>query len=341
MVDWPLWLIILAFIGAGIAITVVGTKLTRLADRLADRTHLGEAVMGVLFLGASTSLPEIAVTLTAAVNDYPQLAISNAVGGIAAQTTIIGTADLFYRKANLEHAAPSVSNMLIGTLLMLLLALVLMGADLPAWTILGIHPITILLVGAYLWGLLLAFRLGKDPLWKPRKTRLTQTDHPEPAPETRESLLRMWVVFTLLAVLLGATGWFVAHTGIALVQRTGLSETLVGGFLIAVTTSMPEFITAIAAVRIGALTLAISDVLGGNTFDAVIAGLADVAYRGGSVYHTMGMESRFLTSLAILLTAILLFGMLRREARGPGNIGMESMLIFIAYLAGFLLLALL
>ncbi len=90
MFDWPLGLNIVAFLAATAVITGAGIRLSQVADRLADRTGLGEALMGALLLGGSTSLAGTVVSLTAAWQGEAQLAISNAIGGIAAQTACRG-----------------------------------------------------------------------------------------------------------------------------------------------------------------------------------------------------------------------------------------------------------
>ena len=90
--------------------------MTRVADRLADLTGLGEAVFGAALLGASTSLPGAVASIFMAAAGRADLAVGNAVGGIAAQTAFLVFADLAFRRANLEHAAASVPNMINGIL---------------------------------------------------------------------------------------------------------------------------------------------------------------------------------------------------------------------------------
>lgn len=72
------------FLIAVLVIALTGTRMARLADQLADATGLGEAVVGALFLGGSTSLAGIVTSVTAAAQGHPELAVSNALGGIAA-----------------------------------------------------------------------------------------------------------------------------------------------------------------------------------------------------------------------------------------------------------------
>jgi len=67
---------------------------------------------------------------------------------------------------------------------------------------------------------------------------------------------------------------------------------------------------------------------------------ADFFYFQGSLYHANGVGPRegFLTGLAILLNVTLLLGLLYRQRAGPANIGFESVLLLVAYGAGFLIL---
>jgi len=117
-------------VAAAVVILLVGTRLTAVADVLAERTGLGEAVVGAIFLGA-TSLSGIVTSVTAAGDGRAELAVSNAVGGNAAQTVFPAVADAAYRRANLDHAAASPANLAQGALLVTLLAVPLPW---PGWT---------------------------------------------------------------------------------------------------------------------------------------------------------------------------------------------------------------
>lgn len=321
-------------------ILIAGARLTRVADRLADITGLGEAVFGAVLLGGSTSLAGVVTSVTAAYDGYPTLAVSNAVGGIAAQTAFLAIADMAYRRANLEHAAASVENLLQATLLIALLAIPLVAASAPPVAVAGIHPVSAVLIAAYVFGLRLTKRAGDTPLWRPRWTPETRNDVPREAHADGTTTRRLWVAFGGFAAIVAASGYLVAVTGIALVERAGLSESVVGALITAVATSTPELVTSVAAVRQGALTLAVGGVVGGNTFDTLFLAFADGAYRDGSIYHAMRPAETFLIALTIVLTAILLLGLLRRERSGIANIGFESFLVLLLYAGAILFLAL-
>jgi len=336
----PPILLLTLFCLAALLIAVFGSMMTRLADRLADATGLGEALMGAVFLGGSTSLPGIVTSVTAASQGHPHLAVSNAVGGIAVQTVFLAIADLVYRKANLEHAAASIANMMQGAMLISLLALCVIGIAAPQTTLLAVHPVSFLLVAGYLLGLRQISLARTDPMWRPTWTRETKVDEGRPERMSTRQLLRIWLGFAALGLIVGCAGFVVAESGIALSWRFGISETIVGGLLTAVATSLPELVTSIASVRQGALTLAVGGIIGGNCFDVLFVAFSDVAYRQGSIYQALSSEQTFMIALTLLLTGVLMLGLIRREKHGIGNIGFESFLIILLYGSMFLFLGL-
>jgi len=105
----------------------------------------------------------------------------------------------------------------------------------------------------------------------------------------------------------------------------------VGGLFTALATSTPELVTTIAAIRIGALTLAVSNIFGTNCFNMLVVAAADAGYAHGSIYHDMAPVQMTWGLVSILMTAILLLGLVRRETYGIGRIGFESALILGVY----------
>ncbi|MEM8810500.1 MAG: sodium:calcium antiporter, partial [Cyanobacteria bacterium P01_G01_bin.38] len=305
----------------------------RVADRIADKTGWGEAIVGAVILGGSTSLPGIITSVSTAYQGYAELAVSNAVGGIAAQTAFLAVADIVYRKANLEHAAASIANLLQGTLLVTLLAIPMVAYAGPDVSWLGVHPATVLLVSGYFFGIRLVAQARAEKMWMPKETERTVLDELEDeALDTRLSSLIGR--FVLLAGLVAVAGYLIAESGVAIATQTGLSESLVGTILTAVATSIPELVTTIAAVRCGALSLAVGGIIGGNCFDLLFIACSDIAYRDGSIYSAITERQVFIMGLTILMTGVLLLGLLKREKYGFAKIGFESLLILLFYVSG-------
>ncbi len=327
----PLSAVVALFAALAAVVAVAGTRLTRLADILADRTGLGEAVAGGILLGMATSLSGTVVSLTAALDGRASLAFANGIGGIAAQTAFLALGDVVYRRANLEHAAADIVSLFQAALLILLLAVPLIAHAGPDLTIWSVHPASLALVAIYAIGTRSAARVRSGAMWEPVRTHLTRADIEDPASARAPGTLALALSFAGLGAVLAVAGYLLAQAGGRIADATGLSETAVGALLTAVATSLPELVTTLAAVRRGAVQLAVGGIIGGNSFDVLFLVLSDIAYREGSIYHAIGPGELFWLAVGQAMTAVLLIGLIVRERQGPGGIGVESVLLLALY----------
>jgi cation:H+ antiporter len=326
-----------AFGVAAIVILFAGLRMTGLADRIADRTGFGEAVVGGVLLGAATSMSGTIVSLTSALGGNASLAFSNGIGGIAAQTAFLAFADMIYRRANLEHAAAELANLFQCGLLLLLLVIPFVAYTAPEFSIWAIHPASIALFALYAVGVYATSELRDDPMWKPVETQEYRPDEPEDEEEPNRRSRGLIALFLGLMLIMGTAGWAVAQMADVFISRFGLSSSLVGALMTAVVTSLPELVTTLAAVRRGALQLAVGGIIGGNTFDTLFLTVSDIGYREGSLYHAIGKDDLFWLAVAAVMTAILLLGLIFRERSGPGRIGVESVGLLAVYAGAILL----
>lgn len=328
------------FVIAGVVTVFGAIRLAGLGDTLADRTGWGEAFFGAVFFGLITSLSGIVMTGVTASSGQPELAYSNAVGGIAMQTLAIVAADAAYRRVNLEHAAASTPNLLFGCLLIVLLSTALLASFSPPVSVFGVHPASPVMIALYLGGLRL-IREQREPMWKAVRTSDTRADQPDAGSEfAGRRTASLATEFAVVAAFVTAGGWAVAQAAEHLVTATGLAAGFVGGVLMGVVNALPETVTAIAAVRRGALTLAVAAVIGGNSLDALNLVVGDVAYRDGSLFHAGGTDQLFLTTAALLMTAVLLGGLLVRQRHGWWRLGFDGVLLMTIYLGAVVTLAL-
>lgn len=329
---------LLALVSAAALIAFFGVRLSALADRFADRTGLGEAVIGALVLGGLTSLPGITATVSLALDERAALAVSSALGGIAAQTMFLALADLAYRRANLEHAAASLPNIIFGALLITLLSLLLLAFDTPELRIGHLHPVSLALPIAYIGGLRWVGQARDRPMWQPRMTHQTRTDAPSSA-ALNEHLGALTCKLLATASIVGFGGWLVGQTAPSLAQTWGFSESLMGATVVAIITSLPELVTSLAAVRQGALTLAVGGILGGNAFDTLFVAVADLAYLPGPITAATTANEGQLAAVSAIMTGVVLMGLIHRERQGPANVGIETILIAAVYAAAIALVS--
>ena len=328
-----------SFVVVAATIGWFGIKMTRTARDLAHDTGLGEAFVGALFVGASTSLSGITASVAAASAGYAEMAVSNGLGGIAAQTAFLALADIAYRRANLEHAAASAENLFMSAFVLTLLGIHALALSVPTVSVFAVHPATLVLIIVYVFGVHLLSRTHDTPMWLPKKTADTPRE-PVGQGRGRRSLWRLWFRFTGYAAIVAMAGWFLTQLAIPLGDKTGLSQGIVGGVFTAVSTSIPELVVAITAVRMGALNLAVGDIIGGNAFDTLFIAASDFAYRGGSIYAAISSSEQFWLANSIVMTGVLLMGLIYRQRRGPGNIGLESVALLVLYVGGLFILSL-
>lgn len=327
-----LTVLVAIFLAATVVVAVCGTLLTGIADRLADQSGLGEALTGGLLLGAATSLSGTVVSIGAALDGRASLAFANAVGGIAAQTAFLVVADVVYRRANIEHAAAELANVFQAALLCLMLSLPILAFTGPEMAVLGVHPLSLALPVIYVLGVRASQRVRERPMWRSVDTPETRRDTPEEAPASLRSMAPLALRFALLALVLGITGWVISRSGGAISDKAGLSETAVGALFTSVATSTPELVTTVAAVRRGAVQLAVGGIIGGNSFDVLFLTASDIAYPG-DLYAAVGPADVFWVGVGLAMTALLSLGLVARERHGPGGIGFESAGILGLYVA--------
>ena len=168
-------------------------------------------------------------------------------------------------------------------------------------------------------------------MWRPVGTRETRHDVPDEDDDDGRSNLAVFSEFFVLMVLMGLAGFVISQVAGVAIDRYGITASVVGALMTAVITSLPELVTTLAAVRRGALQLAVGGIIGGNTFDTLFLTLSDVAYRDGSLYHAIGNDDLVWLVVGLAATAILLLGLIVRQKAGPGYIGFESAGILFLY----------
>jgi cation:H+ antiporter len=175
-------------------------------------------------------------------------------------------------------------------------------------------------------------------MWRPRQTTATAEDTPAEDKNGSNGLPILLIKFSVLAIVVSVAGYFIAKSAVVIAGNTGLSESFMGSLFTAVASSLPELIVCIAAVRQGALTLAIGNIIGGNSFDVLFVSFSDFAYADGSILHQVGKSQIFIIVLTLILTSVLTVGLLYREKKGVAKIGWETFTMIFLFIAGYVVL---
>src|SRR5215471_21449716 len=163
------------FLVASLATWAAGLVLADTTDILDDRFGLGEALGGLILLGFAGTLPEIAITVSAADSGDLGLATGNLLGGIAVQTLVLVLLDaVSHSKTPLTSLSTVLEPIVEALLVIILLSIALLGHLLPASDAFGsVSPTSLLLVLVWFGGVLLLNRLRTSERWQ------AVTDHVE------------------------------------------------------------------------------------------------------------------------------------------------------------------
>ena len=330
------------FIAAAVATWIAGTRLSQATDTIDRAYGLGDALGGVILLAVAGTLPEIAITVSAAASGHLDLAAGNLIGGIAVQTMVLVVCDAACsRTTSLTYLVGSLTAVLEGLLVVFVVAEVMGGALLPASDSIGpVSPASIAIVVTWLAGIVVLKEVRNRPAWdcvmpgsspgRPHR----RIKHPaEPDRPLTSSPHRAIVVFVVAsAVTLGA-GVVLEVAGNDLANRAGINGVIFGATVLATATALPEISSGIAAVRLGDNALAVADIFGGNAFQVCLFLVADLV-AGQPVLPTAGAPNGWLAALGIVLTVVYSFGVVVRLKRAYVGLGVDSILVLGLFALG-------
>ena len=269
---------LLLFAGSAALVIFSGVFLAKYGDALAELMGWGRLWAGTILVALATSLPELLTNITASVRDLPELAGGNILGSNMVNMLILALVALLFGGAGFfRRIAPEHKPLALTAMSLTGIALIL-GAFHVRLSFAGVGLASLLMIGAYLGGMRAVYVARPHP---------PGGSHEAPSPGL-PNLRRAWIYFGLASfgVLLAAPTLAISVEQIA--ESTGLASSFLGVVAVAVVTSMPEISTSIAAVRMGAVDLAIGNLYGSCALNIVLLSLADPFYRKGVLVETLG-----------------------------------------------------
>ena len=324
---------LLMFGVCAVLIARAGFTLSASADRLAALYGWGRGWVGLALLATVTSLPELASGISAVtVMQAPNLAVGNALGACVANLAFLVVVDALQRGQPMYRtaAATHLLSAAFGVVLLGLAALAMIaGPQAPALMNLGLA--SPLLLGGYL----LALRSVQA------HERSARAETAVPPPADPAALRREWARFAPAAGVVLAAGSALPYAADRLAEAAGWSRSFVGTVFMAVATTLPEMAVTLGALRLGALDLAIGNLLGSNLFNVTILAIDDLAWRGGPLLAEVAPVHIGTAVIAMTMSGLVLIGLVMRpQGRVLRVLSWVSVGLVCGALIGGLLLAL-
>jgi cation:H+ antiporter len=144
-----------------------------------------------------------------------------------------------------------------------------------------------------------------------------------------------WIKFSVAAVAIIGSGIWLSYIGNEISVVTGWGTTFVGSILLAITTSMPELVVAVAALRFGGADLAMGNILGANMLDITYIGIMDLLYNEAPILASVSSSHLITIGLLIGMNLVLILGLkLRTPRKTFGIISWYSVVILGLYIYG-------
>ena len=301
-------------LAASAAVILVASQyLAKSSDVIAEKTGLGRSFVGVVLLATATSLPELGTGVSSVVLvDSPDLAAGDAFGSNLFNLLIMGVLDIVWRNGPILTAVSMTSVLVaalgLGAIGLATMAVLVHGETswLSAWPL---SPLSLVLLILFAVAMYLIYRHS-------------ETGHATEVEKQygESSLTRAVGVYAVSAAVVVGAAVLLAGTGDLLAKEMGWEASFVGTQFLALSTSLPELATSLAALRLKAPELAITNLLGSNLFNmGLVLFVDDVAYTEGVLWSGVSQVHSLTGVLAILMTCIVVVALVTRPRGRPGR----------------------
>jgi cation:H+ antiporter len=322
------------FIALAVIIFFSGWRLAKYGDIIAEKTGLGRTWIGVILMASITSLPELITGISSVtIFDLPNITAGDLLGSCMFNILIIALLDAIVGSVPISTRVHE-GHVLSASFGIFMLGLVSLGL------FMGSNFTSIGWVGLYSLIIIPVYFIAMRIIFLYEKIRISKIikEITEELLYDRVSKSRAYGMYSLNALILIGAATYLPHVGQEIAAVTGLSQTFVGTMFIAVSTSLPEVVVTIAAVRIGAVDLAVGNLLGSNLFNCCVLALDDILYIKGPILSYVSQKQIIPASSGILMTAIAIIGLTYRASKKPLIFAWDSIGILVVYFVAILVL---
>jgi cation:H+ antiporter len=312
-----------------VVIAFAGYYLSRYGDIIAEKTGISSSWIGLTLLAMATSLPELVTGVSAVtVADVPNIAVGDVLGSTVFNLLILVLLDALYQRDTLycRAAQGHVLSAALGALLIGFAGFSLLldhaGMSPSSGHVAIYTPIIIVIY-------LAAMRAIH------RYERRTIDNYTEASAERYAdiSLKQAIAGYLVAAVAIIVTGCLLPFVAAELSLLMSWSQSFVGTLLVAAVTSAPEVAVTISALRIGAVDMAIANLLGSNLFDILILAVDDIFYVKGPLLAGVDASHAITAFTAVMMSLLVIIGFVfQPQKRALLKLTWISLGLFLMYI---------
>lgn len=270
------------------------------ASSIARRFKLPDLLIGATVVSIGTTLPEVMVSATAAMQGSGGMAYGNAIGSIICNTSLIAATTIAVKPSKVDKK-PMI---LPVTFFFIAAAFYVLTAYISGKFTRVTGIVLLALFVAYM--VLTVVQMKKDNDGKCEK--MEPIAEPEIA-QKGDSLIKSIIFLIVGAAVIAIGADLLVDNGIKIAEALGVPETVISLTFVALGTSLPELVTAITALMKGHGALSLGNIIGANLFNLVlVSGVATVILPFDVPTTTLigGIRSSFLIDIPVMLAVMLI-----------------------------------
>lgn len=289
------------------------------ASNIAKKFHIPDIIIGLTIVSIGTSMPELFVSITSAIEGYPDMAVGNIVGSNIANLLLILGMSSIIRSIKFKRETRLIEIPMCLGISLLFVLLCNLGHDVTRFD----AGILIVLFVMFIGYTIVMAKKGEE---------FDKEDDDEDVKDktkSSKSTIKDIIFLILGAVLLKFGGDLTVNNAVEVAKHFGLSEKLISVTILAIGTSLPELVTSVSAAFKGKSDIAIGNILGSNIFNMLLI-IGASAMIKPIVYNTSyNLDMIFLIGGTLVLSLFPIIPPKNKMSRGNGLV---YVLIYVGYL---------
>lgn len=289
---------------------------------------MGKAWFGLIMMSSVTSLPELISGMSSVIMvNAPDLAIGDVVGSCMFNILILSILDYLHKQGPISSRVQKSQVLGAG------FGVIIISIVLAAFAFQDLIP-TLGWISVSSFVFIAVYAIAMRAIYAYEQNQRIGIDETEGPAHSNEGVSLSVAIryYILNAAFVIVAAIFLPHACEAISAQTGLGQSFVGTLLMAASTSLPELVVSISALRIGAYDIAVGNIFGSNLFNIFILALDDIFYTQGSLFAASSRSNIISLVAVLIMTGIAIAGLVFQQSNKRWKMAADTLAIACVYI---------
>lgn len=289
------------------------------ASNVAKKFHIPEIIIGLTIVSIGTSMPELFVSITSAIEGYPDMAVGNVIGSNLCNLLLILGLSSMIQAIEFKKETRLIEIPMTLAVTLVLFVICNVGANITRIEGMILVVLFILFIGYTIY-------MGKKGESFEKKDTLVEVQT-----EEKISIIKsiLWILLGIVGLKIG--GDLTVNHSVTIAKTLGISEKVISLTIIAIGTSLPELVTSVTAAFKGNSDIAIGNILGSNIFNILL--ILGVSAIITPIAYAISYNNQILV-LIVGTMLLALFPFIGAKNKMTRSNGFAYLIIYTIYMVG-------